>query len=104
MTQCAANIWQLIRIRNETKRVNLCDLVLKAVAPEAVALVWCYGLGKVVASKKDMEAFMQSPTPQAEARMLHFSPAVHGRSTGIQLRDEIAQNLCIQFIEAIAFK
>ena len=28
----------------------------------------------------------------------HFSPAVHGRSTGIQLRDAIAQNLCVQFM------
>eukprot|EP00435_Cladocopium_sp_Y103_P012894 s4114_g3.t1 len=54
-------------------------------------------LGKVLASKKDMEAFMQSATPQAEAHMLHFSPAVHGRSSGIQLRDAIAQNPCIQF-------
>lgn len=41
---------------------------------------------------------MQSATPQTEARMLHFSPAVHGRSTGIQLRDAIAQNLCVQFM------
>lgn len=59
----------------------------------AVALLWAYGFGKVVACKKDAETFMHSPSPQNEAAMLHFAPAVHAKAIGVQIRDALAQKL-----------
>lgn len=59
----------------------------------AVALLWSFGLGKVVACRKDVETFMHSPSVQNEAAMLHFAPAVHAKAIGVQVRDPLAQCL-----------
>ena len=58
---------------------------------EAVALLWCFGCGKVLASKSDMEAFMEKPDLKVESRMLHFKPAALDKNIGIQVQDELAK-------------
>ena len=45
-----------------------------------------------------MEAFMQSPSPETEAPMLHFAAAAKGRATGIVVKNIVAQILGFLFI------
>lgn len=59
----------------------------------AVALLWCYAFGKVVAARKDVEAFMQSPSTKLEAAFLHFSPAVENKALGVQIKESMTQRL-----------
>ena len=60
---------------------------------EAVALLWCYGLGRIVAARKDLEAFMHGPTPELEAPFLQFKVAILQKAVGVQLKDSLAQRL-----------
>ena len=45
----------------------------------------------MLASKADMAAFMAAPSIEIEDKMLHFKPAIHSRSLGIQLRAQVSQ-------------
>ena len=56
-----------------------------------MALLWCFGCGKVLASKADMEAFMEKPDLKVEGRMLHFKPAALDKNIGILVQDELAK-------------
>ena len=71
----------------------------------AVALLWSYGHGKVVASKQDAERFMQSPSVENEAAMLPFAPSIYSKAVGVEIRDAMAQRLgvlpvfmCVQLV------
>lgn len=56
-------------------------------------MTWCFGLGRVAAAKADMEGFMQKPTVENEAKMLHFKPAVLGRLAGVLVQGPISKPL-----------
>lgn len=78
---------------------NLSDIETSRCEHLALALLWTYGLGKILVSKKDMEAFMQQPSVDTEAAMLHFAPAINGKAIGVQVKDELAQSLgCLYLI------
>ena len=58
---------------------------------EAVALIYSYGLGKIVADKIEMEAFMDNPCAEREKPMLRFASAATARLIGVQLHKEMPQ-------------
>ncbi|OLP95089.1 hypothetical protein AK812_SmicGene22833 [Symbiodinium microadriaticum] len=71
----------------------------------ALALVHCYGLGKILTDKQDMVAFMEKPTAAQEHPMLCFAASAHSKLLGIQLHSELPQFLacmrCRFFHEAL---
>ena len=58
-------------------------------------MTWCYGFGKVAAGKADMERFMQEPTVENEAKLLHFKPAVRGRLAGVLVEGATGKRLVL---------
>ena len=60
---------------------------------KAVALVHCYGLGKILAENQDMVAFMENPTAANEQPMLCFAASARIKLLGIQLQKELPQLL-----------
>ena len=59
----------------------------------ATALVWCYGFGKVLAAREDLLTFMAEPTPQNEAKFLHFSTAALEKNIGILIKESMLEHL-----------
>ncbi|CAE7535870.1 unnamed protein product, partial [Symbiodinium necroappetens] len=63
----------------------------------ALALVHCYGLGKILTDKQDMVAFMDKPAAAQEHPMLCFAASARSKLLGIQLHSELPQLLaCIR--------
>ena len=64
---------------------------------KALALVHCYGLGKILTDKQDMVAFMDKPAAAQEHPMLCFAASARSKLLGIQLHSELPQLLaCIR--------
>jgi len=59
----------------------------------ATALVWCYGFGIVLAAREDLLTFMAEPTPQNEAKFLHFSTAALEKNIWILIKDSMLEHL-----------
>ena len=68
---------------------------------KAAALVWVYGLGKMLAGKKDTESFMVNTAAANEASLLQFCPGIFAKAVGVQVMDDMLQCLsaCLVLIK-----
>ena len=69
------------------RRVCSCSHTTLNSQPQATALIYCYGFGKVLASRSDMEAFMNKPEPCTEKPMMFFEPSAATKLVGIEFKE-----------------